>query len=505
MLTLLAAVGGTAAVVLASAVSGSWEGTLALLPRFTVEDAAWELGLSFGQWEITSDSRFKDGAYKEQAFHAKGYLLGYRLTLEGKAVFSPQGRVLKHLYRTLGETHYHQLLWGPPGAHYRYGWLKGELPTAWGEWTAKAYRRANSTAEITYVYFPEAYTWDVEAGRWKRRGTFWAGVKEVAFIAGKVRLRALVEGTWRSRTEYNLRALFDPEVHGEPFSLAEEATCYLNAKYPQGWYLREPIDPAQVKVYLWRAGYTEFTLGFATTADDREPQGKLTITWADSGAGLGFSSLKVTYGAWTWCRGSGDLVFSLDPSGLKGFTASLTGLPLAFYVTMDLELSLTLTAQKLVLTPHWEGGHGCLSLFGNALWEDRTLSGLALYGVKAEGYIGPGRRWEVLWVLRRPPYPQPSWYRSADFEKVAATGEYEDGLVSLESWGYGPEGKRKLGLLIYFASGRAPLGLSRFRLESSFPLTADFKAGLVFQTDDPSTIPQDPSLALTWNLTFESP
>lgn len=481
-------------------ISGYWQGELTLVPALSLPTSAVKLEVSQGSWKISSTSSFEKGSYECQTFRLRGYALGYRLALEGKCVLSPQGRTLKHLYRSLGGVLYDQLLWGPTGPHFRYAWLKGEFPTQQGTLSGKAYHSANYPGDITYRYFPQVYAWDAEAGRWRPTGSIWGEVMEAAFIAAKVRLRALVGGVWRSRTEYSLRVTLDPGDRVEPFTLAEAARRYLDAKYPTGWELREPIDLELVKVYLWRRGVSEYSLRFESPSQGQEPEWELEVTFGGR-RGLAFEELEFDWEGWHWCGTEGELTISFSQAGFDGFWLELSGFSLFSGITATLELSLATTLQQLSLSPAWRGTSGQTSLYGGVHWHDGTVEGLVVYGLELSHQGGADRKWRALWVVNRPPSPRPSWYTTAGFERLAETGTYEDGLLSLSAWWYGPHGKDQLTLTMYFSSESKTLfGISRVQLTLSFKVTDSLELRVLFQSEDPVTLERDPSLAFTWTL-----
>ena len=488
------------APALGTEVSGSWQGELTLIPTFSLTDAELTLVAALGPWVLSNIASFHDGIYERHTFQLRGYTLGYRLTLEGKCVLSPQGRVLKHLYRTLDGARYHQLLWGPAGPHFRYAWLRGELPFLQGTLAAKAYLAANYPSDITWRYFPELYAWDAGEGRWRPLGALWAEVRKAAFIAAKVYLRALVEGRWRSRTEYNLRVSLAPEARKEPFSLAGEARRYLDGKYPGGWELRAPIDPGLVKVYLWRRGISEYSFGFHSSSEGEEPEWELEISWAGRG-GIGFEELMLNWERWRWCGAVGELSLSFSPAGFAGLSLEISGFPLLSGITAALDLSLTPTSQRGSLAFGWRGTSERVILHGGVAGQEGTIAGLALYGLELS-LLGVGREWRALWVLARPPSPRPSWYTKAGFKRLATTGDYEDGLFSHRAWWYGPAGRCELAVSAYFGDAAA-FGLSRILIQASFPISEGFKLGVSFQSDDSATPAVDPSLTLSWTLELD--
>ena len=474
-----------------------WEGELALLGRPALEEAELELSAGLGSWEFSSLSSFADGLFSGQTFELQGYGWGYRLAVAGKCVLSRQGRVLKRLYRSLDEVCYDQLLWGPAGTHFRYFWLKGELPTLLGTFTGKAYHSANYPSDITWRYFPEVYTWNAGAGRWQPTGRVWAEVQKTAFIAAKVRLRALVEGQWRSRTEYSLRVSLAPEDRVEPFSLAGEARRYLDAKYPGGWELRTPIDPGLVKVYLWRRGISEYSLRFHSSSEWEEPEWELEISWAGR-SGIGFEELELDWEGWRWCDAVGEFSLSFSQAGFAGLSLELSGFSLVSGLTAALGFSLTPASQRCSLAFDWLETAGRTTLHGGVAGQGGAITGLALYGLELS-LRGVGWEWRVLWVFARPPSPRPSWYTKAGFKRLATTGDYEDGLISHRAWGYGPAGRSELAVSAYFADAAA-FGLSRILIQASFPISKGFELGISFQSDDPATPGVAPALTLSWTL-----
>lgn len=490
---------------MAQGVSLSWEGELSLLASPALEAMELALVASFGAWELEATSAFEGGVYEEQSFRAEGFSLGYRLSWEGKCVLSPQGRVLKRLTKSLDGAYYDQLCWGPAGPHFRYAWLEGEFPSPWGDFSAKAYRASNYTQYVAWLYFLQAYRWDAAAGRWLPISSAWAGVKEAAYIAAKVRLKALVGGTWRSRTEYNLRASFDPAEQDGPFSPAEEAVRYLDAKYREGWYLREPIALEEVKVYLWRMGHSQYTCEFESAAEEGEPSWSLEAVWEGQGGGISLAKVGFTLTDWRWCRAQGELELVLDPEGFDELSLELEGLPLLPGLTTEIDVSLDIDDRTLSIDSGWEGGAAGATLRGGAIWDGTRLTGLSLYALECGGYLGVGRKWRALWVIARPPSPRPSWYTGAHFRALASTDSYEDGLLALERWWYSPAGKCEISVSFYFAPGEAPFGLSRLLLEVSLCPSQDWELGLSFQSRDPAVADSGPSLVLSWDLKLDPP
>jgi len=480
--------------------SGQWEGELVLHGQLELYEATLTFTAPLGPWTLTSESEFEHGLFSNQTFELQGFAFDYRLTWESKAVFSPTEKVLKRLYRTAGGISYDQLLWQAPGPHWRYGWLKGEFPLPSGELWAKAYHRCNSSSDIDYFMFTDAYRWDAGAGCWRPLGDLSAGVRERAFIAGKVRLTALVDGSWRSRTEYNLRALLVPGAASEPFVLAPEAVRYLDAKYPDGWSLREPIDPELVKVYVWYSHYEEYTLGW-----ESEPWPgrtlELAAVFSGLGGGVGFAEVSAEAEGWYLCGGMGELELSLEPENGPMLSASLEGLPGPAGFKFDLSLDLSLSELALSLTPSWSGPGGCVSLHAG-LAGGWGISELCLYGVEAQGHLA-ATEWEALLVFSRPPSPRPSWYTRAEFKKIVAIGEYEDGRLALIRKGYTPKGKYELSFCAYLGPASGSLfSITRFLVMVEFSLTGGASWEISWESRDPESPAASASLALCWELDF---
>ncbi|HAF70606.1 MAG: hypothetical protein XD60_0744 [Acetothermia bacterium 64_32] len=476
--------------------SGQWEGELSLYPRFALHQATLTLEVPLGAWTLKSESEIEQGLFSDQTFQLAGFALDYRLTLEGKAAFSPQGKVLKHLYRTIEDERFPQLLWQVPGPHWRYGWIKGELPLASGELWAKAYHRSNSASEIDYFMFTEAYRW--EGGRWRPLAVTSAGVRERAFVAGRVRLKAFVDGRWRSRTEYNLRVLFQPKEAFEPFALAPEALAYLDAKYPDGWLLREPIEPELVKVYVWYSHFEEYTLGWNS---EPWPGRTLELSGVFSGEGgkTSFAELCLEGEGWPLFGGVGEFELSLGEGISLGGT--LAGLPGLAGMRFDISLELSPSGLVLSCTPSLSVSGGCVSLYAGATGKG-GVSELSLYGVGAKGHL-VATKWQVLLVFERPPSPRPSWYTDADFKRIAATGEYEDGLLVLARRGYGPSERWELSLCMYLGPVEEALfSLTRLLVTLELSLGKEASFELSWESSDPESPEGSPSLTTAWEVEF---
>ncbi|MGC9529531.1 MAG: hypothetical protein ACP5G2_02780 [Candidatus Bipolaricaulaceae bacterium] len=471
-----------------------------ILPHCSLHEAGMELGLSTGGWTLSATSTFAEGALARAYLETAGYIMGYRLKVRGKLALSGQPKLVKRLYRSLDEQAYDQLRWELFGPHFRYGWLKGEYPLPGGELTAKAYLRADSSAEVEQLYFLDAYRWLPGESAWAAGTPLVAAAKHRAFVAGKVRLQALVDGEWRSRTEYNLRAHFVPTA-SPSVRLAAPATEYLNAKYPHGWQLREPIAVEEVKVYLWLPAYSELELQWEGELGAGPGKLEVEATFADRGAGRELSQVEVSW------SGQGPLLARpaavtatwTPQGGLDEIAAEVEGLTLWKRLTADLAIHANPTGGELSIVPTWSGWPADVALHGEVEWQDGALRGLRLYGMSAAWRLGTSHRLEAVWALCRPPYPRPAWYRTADFEELAETGEFEDARLAISK-----EGRDHSWLAAaYFGPGAArPLGCTRICTELTVRIGRSSELELAFQTDHPGTEGHDPSLRLGWGLQF---
>ncbi|HAZ27112.1 TPA: hypothetical protein DCY67_00625 [Candidatus Acetothermia bacterium] len=108
----------------------------------------------------------------------------------------------------------------------------------------------------------------------------------------------------------------------------------------------------------------------------------VTVDFGDCGTGATFRRLATEIGglpflccglllsaslAFTKCRGAEEL--SVSTQGLR-----VAGL------TFDLDLRFTLDSKTVSIQPAWGGGTGCVTLYGNILWDGTTLGGFAIYG-----------------------------------------------------------------------------------------------------------------------------
>ncbi|MBC7093900.1 hypothetical protein H5T53_07880 [Candidatus Bipolaricaulota bacterium] len=497
----LLAVGLVAASGLAQSLSGTWTGDLTLLPSVEVSEATLTLTVTSGRWTLTSATSLDHGVWTDQTFLVHGYALSFRLTVDGKAVFSPVGKVLKHLYRSWAGTRYDQLRWEVPGAHYRYGWVKGEFPFLWGEVTANAYHRANSSSDISSRAFLDVYGWDEGGGWLPLLGQ--AGVKEEAFIAGKVRIKYWDGQQYRYRTEYNLAVTFDP-TSPEPFTLAPAAMAYLDARHgPENWWV-DMIYLEEAKVYQWREAYLEYTVTVKPELPHGWGSAKLETVFADLGAGPGFSTAVFTWSRFPLARLAVDWEATWTKEvGLAEVSASIGGIPLCCGVDLALDLDLSTAESAVNVTPSWQGLDGCLSLYGAVGWHDGTLTGGSLYGAKASCALGPGVQGQLVVAFARPPYPRPAWYTGAGFRTVAETGTYEDVRLGVTWKGRGAYGQHSVESGLYWADRtRAPFGFTRLTLSGSFRVLPALTVGVSYQTDDPATPEVDPGLTVSWTFAF---
>lgn len=498
---------------LAQSLSGTWKGKLYVFPKPNLSETKLILKTTLAGWSVKSESIFFQDAFDEQLFYLDGYLFGYRVTVEGKASFSPVGKLMKRVCgELLDGTKYDQLVWEFPGPFYKYSWIKGTIPFLWGEVSAKArHRMPYYSEDIRSLYWnygtERAYRWDANQSLWVPTYKDPECVGKEAFVgAARIKYRTTPgSGRWYYRWENYLLLIFDPQDPSDrPFRLSPEAVAYLNTKYPEWEFMYWREDPSPYfKVYHWMKPSMEYTLNLKPELLDGFGTAKLEALFTDCSSGIRFSELTLELSNASLCCGmKADVNLTRTKEGFTAFAATIKGLSLCCGIDLDLGITWTVSEKSVVLEPSWKSIAGCVSVYGDVATDENVITGIKLYGVRLSCRLG-GLAFKALHVLERPPYPYPGWYQSAYFKKVAATGKYENELVSLSHKWRTCCGTAKLELSAYLSEGTESLfGITRFTFYASIPLTRRWTVGLSLWTDDPSTIPVEPSLLVSWEFKF---
>lgn len=490
--------------------SGEWQGKSFLFPDLNIDEAKLTLKSTLAGWKLKSESIFDADGFSEQLFHFHGYAFQYRVTVEGKGSFSPRRKVMKRVHgKLLDGTEYDQLVWEFPGPFYKYSWIKATIPFLGGELSAKAYHRMPYySQDIRSLYWDyrgeRAYRWDAGLGRWvpTYKDPLCVGVE--AFV-GSARIEYWDPKTgWKEKWENYLLLSFDPTNRERPFELAPEAVAYLNEKYSKWEFLYWRTGPNYYfKVYHWMKPSMEYTLSFKPELPEGFGTVKVEALFTES-PGIRFSELTLGFSQVSLCCGmkaDAELTFTKD-EWFSDLVVTVERFPICCGIGLDLGITWTVSEKSVAIKPVWEGIEGCVSVYGDVAMAENAVTGIKLYGSSLSCRHG-GFTIEALHVFERPPYPYPGWYKNAHFKKVEATDKYENELLSLSRKWKACWGTAKLGLSMYFSEGTGSLfEITRFAFYSSIPIAKDWLVDLSLWTDDPSTLPVEPSLLVNWKFKF---
>ncbi|MCX7844772.1 MAG: DUF11 domain-containing protein [Candidatus Bipolaricaulota bacterium] len=158
---------------------------------------------------------------------------------------------------------------------------------------------------------------------------------------------------------------------------------------------------------------------------------------------------------------------AMDKEGLAYLRLAAQEIPLGCCgLSMDLAVTFTATAKEVELTPRWlPYCDACLTVYGDVVWAEGGLQGLALYGYKIRCCFGAGCC---------PPGPGGYVEFLTAFDPARVPGGFKEGEFEYARFGFcGPAccgGTYRLELTLFFRPTGGLFGLARVLLQASLPL-----------------------------------
>lgn len=190
-----------------------------------------------------------------------------------------------------------------------------------------------------------------------------------------------------------------------------------------------------------------------------------TVDFGDCCTGFFFRQLSVTATGLPLCCGLVyDVAFSFTKAGFSLLAVTLSDLPLfCCGLTADLSVSFATDQKTVSFAPTWPGIEGCISIYGDALWEDGVWGGIALYGWRVYCWIGDVRL-EAGTALDREKMNSvsPLSFRSGEWEYLGLAYR-SAGCCGGDVW---------FNADLWFGDGVYPFGLRRVRTALEVPVFA---------------------------------
>ncbi|GAB4305873.1 MAG: hypothetical protein Kow0097_04830 [Candidatus Bipolaricaulota bacterium] len=202
----------------------------------------------------------------------------------------------------------------------------------------------------------------------------------------------------------------------------------------------------------------------------------VTVDFGDCCSGFSFRQLSVAGKGLSLCCG---LTYDVSlwftkGRGLESVGFSLKDLPLfCCGLTADLSVTFAPDLKSVSLEPKWPGTRGCLSVYGDALWENSSWNGIVLYGFRIYCWLGEVRlEAGTAFDREKMNSVSPLSFRSGEWEYLGLA--YRDaGCCGGDLW---------FNADLWFGDGAFLGGLRRLRLSLEVPVMPDlvlFTRGMI--------------------------
>jgi len=386
--------------------SGTWEGTLSLLPTLALEETSLTLTYSpFEAWSFTSTSTIGGGGFTDQLFQASGTLGAFQI--EASLDFSPIDETLRDIsyvipdaWSGLGyDLTIFDSQWTLVGPHVKEAALDVSLQFAGISFGLGVSWQGNHIITVTaagvvgeYLFYLDIPPYELGDDTWtlqpdpdlppRLRGVA-GNCYSKYFLTYRHRYVGLVatEVTFEVRDGNTRQLLFSHTVTGEfevyyynagtgTVILTLGADTYLwqyfnnyltthNITFPGPYYMYYTIDPADVEVAFLFPSYMTYTL--TAEADPFSAE----IVFDDVCTGIQFKEATLTMSDVSLCCGityDVELAFNKCP-GFDHLTVSIADLfSLCCGISFDLEVEFGVDYKVVTLEPSIDLGAECLDL-----------------------------------------------------------------------------------------------------------------------------------------------
>jgi len=258
-------------------------------------------------------------------------------------------------------------------------------------------------------------------------------------------------------------------------------------------YTRDPTDPKSIEDYRWPCcppqTQTYTVLSFLVSSAPTT----FVARFSDCSTGLSFRDATLTLSDASLCCGiTHDIEVYFTRLGFAHLVFTLD-LPICCGIFIEASFTYTVDAKSLSIRPKWlGGGQVCFELYGDVLWEEMTIHGLAIYGYRLRCEFSACSYVEFLTALD-----------VTKVEEILDEDILQDGEFQYVKLGFcGPGccgGMYTINLAAYFQPSGSLFGFSRIGVDLGAPLLANFTLTLSLGV---SALAGPTTLSVGWIFTF---